>query len=47
LELKEAFSCDKGQIARADIIVTGDKGMLRLREYGEVKIVILKKYFEF
>jgi uncharacterized protein len=32
---------------RADVIVTGDKRMLRLREYGGVKIVSLKKYLEF
>jgi len=31
---------------RADVIVTGDKGMLKLREYGGVKIVSLKKYLE-
>jgi len=31
---------------RADVIVTGDKRMLRLREYGGVKIVSLKKYIE-
>jgi putative PIN family toxin of toxin-antitoxin system len=32
---------------RADVIVTGDKRMLGLREYGGVKIVSLKKYLEF
>jgi len=31
---------------RADVIVTGDKSMLKLREYGGVKIVSLKKYLE-
>lgn len=31
---------------RADVIVTGDKRMLGLREYGGVKIISLKKYLE-
>jgi putative PIN family toxin of toxin-antitoxin system len=31
---------------RADVIVTGDKSMLELREYGGVKIMNLKKYLE-
>ena len=31
---------------RADVIVTGDKSMLELREYGGVKIISLKKYLE-
>jgi len=32
---------------RADIIVTGDKEMLRLGEYNRVKIVSLREYLEF
>jgi len=32
---------------RAGVIVTGDKRMLGLREYGGVKIVSLRKYLEF
>ena len=31
---------------KADIIVTGDKEMLRLRKYEETKIVSLKAYLE-
>jgi putative PIN family toxin of toxin-antitoxin system len=31
---------------RADVIVTGDKEMLRLGEYNRVKIVSLKEYLE-
>jgi putative PIN family toxin of toxin-antitoxin system len=31
---------------KADMIVTGDKGMLRLREYEKTKIVSLKTYLE-
>lgn len=32
---------------RADIIVTGDKEMLRLGEYNRVKIVSLREYLEY
>lgn len=32
--------------SQADIIVTGDKGMLRLTRYGKTKIVSLKTYLE-
>jgi uncharacterized protein len=32
---------------KADIIVTGDKEMLRLREYMGVKIASLREYLEF
>jgi putative PIN family toxin of toxin-antitoxin system len=32
---------------RADVIVTGDKEMLRLGEYNRVKIVSLREYLEF
>ena len=31
---------------RADIIVTGDKTMLKLKEYGNVKIVSLREYLD-
>jgi putative PIN family toxin of toxin-antitoxin system len=31
---------------KADVIVTGDKEMLKLREYEEVKIISLKEYLE-
>jgi putative PIN family toxin of toxin-antitoxin system len=30
----------------ADALVTGDKEMLRLREYSGIKIISLKKYIE-
>lgn len=32
---------------KADVIVTGDKEMLRLREYDRVKIVSLREYIDF
>lgn len=32
---------------KADVIVTGDKEMLRLGEYDRVKIVSLREYIEF
>lgn len=31
---------------KADVLVTGDKGILQLREYKGVKIVSLREYFE-
>jgi putative PIN family toxin of toxin-antitoxin system len=31
---------------KADILVTGDKEMLKLREYKGIKIISLKKYIE-
>jgi putative PIN family toxin of toxin-antitoxin system len=30
----------------ADVVVTGDKEMLRLKEYEGVKIITLKEYLE-
>lgn len=32
---------------KVDVIVTGDKEMLKLREYEEVKIISLKEYLEY
>lgn len=32
---------------KADVVVTGDKKMLKLKEYEEVKIISLKEYLEF
>lgn len=31
---------------RADAIVTGDKAMLRLRRFGEIRIISLQEYLE-
>jgi putative PIN family toxin of toxin-antitoxin system len=33
-----------GVSGKADAIVTGDKGLLRLREYERIKIISLKEY---
>ena len=35
------------RFGRADVIVTGDKKMLRLGEYNRVKIVSLREYLEY
>jgi predicted nucleic acid-binding protein len=31
---------------KADVLVTGDKGMLKLREHKGIKIISLKEYIE-
>ena len=31
---------------RADVVVTGDRAMLRLRRYADVRIISLREYLE-